>query len=161
MPGLPPLLPEDIDFFDRALLGLVEQTDATAALLIDQGGPLVAQAGQFARLDTVSLSALAAGAFAATQAVAALLGETQFSNVYQQGHNLSVIVAQVDDNLLLVVIFAAHLSAGMVKYYASASTSALAAQVGRAAARAPGQAIDLVSMDVQDTSQMFRRKDRP
>jgi hypothetical protein len=72
-----------------------------------------------------------------------------------------VIVARVDDNLLLVVIFAAHLSAGMVKYFATASTTALAAQVSKAGERAPGEAIDLVSLDIRDTSQMFRRKDHP
>jgi predicted regulator of Ras-like GTPase activity (Roadblock/LC7/MglB family) len=158
MSGLPPLLAEDVEGFERILRGLLGRSEAVAALLIDQGGPLITQAGDWSRFDTVTLAALAAGAFAATQGVAMLLGETEFGSVYQQGRALSVIVNRVDDNLLLIVIFKATLSAGLVKYYAAASVAALFAQINLAAARAPGQAIDLVSLDLGNASDLFRRK---
>jgi predicted regulator of Ras-like GTPase activity (Roadblock/LC7/MglB family) len=159
MPGLPPLLSEDIEAFDQTLSSLLEQGEATAVLLIDQGGPILTQIGDTSLLDTTSLAALAAGAFAATQGVARILGETDFSSVYQQGRSLSVIVHRVDDNLLLLVIFKASLSAGMVKYHAAISSANLVHQVDKATARSPGESIDLVSMNIEDATQVFRRKD--
>ena len=159
MAGLPPLLPEDIDSFEETLRNLVSHSGAKAALLIDQGGPLITQIGDVAGLDTVTLGALAAGAFAATQGVARILGETDFSSVYQQGRVFSAIVNRIDDNLLLIVLFNASLGAGMIKYYAANSTGDLLLQAAKAATRSPGRKLDLVSLDLKDASQIFHRNE--
>lgn len=155
--SLPQLIEEDIQLFDSALTDLITKSEATAALIIDKGGPLVAQCGAFNSFDTTTMAALAAGSFAATQAIASLVGEANFSSVYQQGENHSVIVHNVDDNLLLIVIFKAALSVGAVKYFAAATITHIAGQIQRARERSPDSNLDLVSMNLLDTTNVFKR----
>ena len=58
------------------------------------------------------MAALAAGSFAANEAIAGLVGESNFSSIYQQGEHHSLLVGNVGGNLLLVVIFKATTSVG-------------------------------------------------
>ena len=155
--SLPQLIEEDIQQFDSALTDLINKSEATAALIIDKGGPLVGQCGAFEKFDTTTMAALAAGSFAATQAIASLVGEANFSSVYQQGENHSVLVQNVDDNLLLIVIFKAALSVGAVKYFAVATVASIAQQILRARERSPESNLDLVSMNLLDTADVFKR----
>src|SRR5271168_2237287 len=105
MPGLPPIIEEDVQTLDAALDELLLKSEATAALIIDKGGPLISQRGTVDRFDTTTISALAAGSFCATQAIAELLGESHFASIYQQGERHSLLVGNIDENVLLVVIF--------------------------------------------------------
>ena len=95
------------------------KSEADAAWGLDKGGFLLTKSGAADRFDSTTLGGLAAGAFAATQGVANLIGETDFNCVYQQGENFSMIVSNVDEQALLVVVFKARVSAGAVKYYAA------------------------------------------
>jgi predicted regulator of Ras-like GTPase activity (Roadblock/LC7/MglB family) len=155
MPGLPPLIEEDVQLLDSALGELLRRTEATLALVIDKGGPVIHQRGAAGQFDTTTIGALAAGSFCATQAIAERLGETHFSNIYQQGSNFSLLFRNIDDNVLLIVIFKAELSAGAIKYYATETARLIVAQLQRAQARAPGESIDLVSENVVDVSAVF------
>jgi predicted regulator of Ras-like GTPase activity (Roadblock/LC7/MglB family) len=158
MPGLPPLIHEDVQTLDAALDDLLVKSEAAAALVIDKGGPLISQRGTVKRFDTTTISALAAGSFCATQAIAELLGESQFAAIYQQGERHSLLFSNIDDNVLLIVIFKATLSVGMVKYYAADTVQRVMAQLQRAHQRAPDTSVDLVSMNVLDVSTIFRKQ---
>ena len=158
MLSLPPLIEEDIQCMDNALDELLQKSDSLGALLIDQGGPLIAQRGKLDGFDTTTMSALAAGSFAATEAIAGLVGESNFSSIYQQGEHHSVLVGNVGENLLLIVIFKAAISVGVVKYYAATTVQCVAEQLGRARARTPDASLDLVSLNLIDTSELFKRK---
>jgi predicted regulator of Ras-like GTPase activity (Roadblock/LC7/MglB family) len=155
MPGLPPLIEEDVQLFDSALGELLRRTEATLALIIDKGGPVIHQRGSAEAFDTATIGALAAGSFCATQAIAERLGETHFANIYQQGSNFSLLFRNIDDNALLIIIFKAALSAGAIKYYATETAKQILAQMQRAQERAPGESIDLVSENVVDVSAVF------
>jgi predicted regulator of Ras-like GTPase activity (Roadblock/LC7/MglB family) len=157
MPGLPPLIEEDVLLFDSALDELLRRSEAAAALIIDKGGPLISQRGSAADFDTTTIAALAAGSFSATQAIAGLVGETAFSNIYQQGEHHSLLFADIDENVLLIVIFKAEVSVGVVKYYATGTIEQLNAQLVRARQRSPQESIDLVSMNVLDVSNIFKK----
>jgi predicted regulator of Ras-like GTPase activity (Roadblock/LC7/MglB family) len=157
MPGLPPLIQEDVDTLDAALDDLLAKSEAAAALIIDKGGPLISQRGTVEKFDTTTISALAAGSFCATQAIAELLGEQHFASIYQQGRQHSLLLSNIDENVLLVVIFKATQSVGVVKYYASDATSRIMRQLEAAQQRAPEASIDLVSMNVLDVSTIFRK----
>ena len=143
---------------DTALAELLQKGDSALAMVIDKGGPIIHQRGDSTTFDTVTIAALAAGSFAATQAIADRLGETGFSAIYQQGEHLSLLFTNIDDNTVLVVIFKAELSAGAVKYYAAETVRKISRQFERAAARAPGESIDLVSENVVDVSSVFRHQ---
>ena len=62
-------------------------------------------AARRATFDTVSISALAAGAFSSTGAMARLLGETEFTVLFHQGVKESIHVSTVDDETILLAIF--------------------------------------------------------
>jgi predicted regulator of Ras-like GTPase activity (Roadblock/LC7/MglB family) len=104
------------------------------------------------------MAALAAGSFCATQAIAERVGEANFSNIYQQGSEHSLFVSSIDENLLLIVIFKAALSVGVIKFYAAKTVAVVAAQLTKAQQRTPGANIDLVSLNLLNASEIFRRK---
>jgi predicted regulator of Ras-like GTPase activity (Roadblock/LC7/MglB family) len=157
MPGLPPLIEEDVQFLDSALDELLRRSDATLALVIDKGGPVIHQRGADGQFDTTTIGALAAGSFCATQAIAERMGETHFASIYQQGAHFSLLFGNIDENALLIVIFKAELSAGAVKYYAAETARQIVRQFERAQKRAPGESLDLVSENVLDVSSVFTK----
>lgn len=160
MRGLPALNEDDARCFDQAMDELLRRSEATAAIIIDNGGPLLRQRGTVDGLDTTTIAALAAGSFSATQAMAEHVGETNFSSLYQQGESRSIFLGKIDDSVLLVVIFKAETSAGAVKYYAADAIRQIAAQLERARQRDPGVVIDAVS-ELTDSSIIFSRGTNP
>ena len=67
------------------LSSLLRESDAKAAVLVDQDGRSIAEKGFTKNLDIDALSALVAGSFASTQALAKLVGETEFTVMFHQG----------------------------------------------------------------------------
>jgi predicted regulator of Ras-like GTPase activity (Roadblock/LC7/MglB family) len=157
MLGLPQLQSEDMQVMDGSLDELLRKTDATAALIIDRGGPLVTERGQTKEFDTTTMAALAAGSFSATQAIAERVGETDFTSVYQQGSRHSILVSMIDDALLMVLVFRAELGVGIMKHYAKTAVEKIAVQLAKARERAPSETVDLVSMNSLDAAEIFRK----
>jgi predicted regulator of Ras-like GTPase activity (Roadblock/LC7/MglB family) len=157
MLGLPQLQCEDMQVMDGSLDELLRKTDATAALIIDRGGPLVTERGQTKEFDTTTMAALAAGSFSATQAIAERVGESDFSSVYQQGTRHSILVSMIDESLLMILIFRADLGVGIMKYHAKAAIENIAIQLAAARLRSPDNTVDLVSMNSFDAADIFRK----
>ena len=158
MPTLPQLIEEDIQELDRALHELLLKCEGMAALLIDKGGFLITQVGDAPQLDTTTLAALAAGSFAATQTIASLVNETNFTSVYQQGEQYSLLVINEDEYCLLTVVFKAQVSVGAVKYFAVSTGRQIAKQLKKANRRAPDAGWDLSELNMADTAPLFRKK---
>ena len=158
MATLPQLIEEDMRQIDGALNDLLTKSEATTAVVLDKGGFLITQCGDVRRFDITTLGALAAAMYAATQGIASLVSEINFSSVYQQGENSSILVQNVDEHCLLVVIFRAQISVGAVKYYALNTITEVARQLLAAQARAPGQGYDLSVLNMADTADLFRKK---
>ncbi len=158
MATLPQLIEEDIQRLDEVLRELLEKSDATTALIIDQGGFLIASQGDNTGFDLTSIAALASGAYMANQTIANLVHEPQFNSVYQQGQKFSMFVICIDENCMLVVIFKAQVSVGLIKYYATPAAERIAAQLRAAQDRDPGGGLDLSVLNLADTSDVFKRK---
>jgi len=158
MSTLPQLLEEDIKQIDAGLDDLLSKSEATCALVIDKGGFLITQTGDTRRFDATTLGALAAAMYAATQGIASLVSEVNFSSVYQQGENFSLLVHNVDEHCLLLVIFKAQISVGAVKYYALNTLTQVAQQMQTAQARSPDEGLDLSVLNIADTADLFRKK---
>src|ERR1051325_7969474 len=126
MATLPQLLVEDIQRLDDELRELLDRSDATTALIIDNGGFLITSAGDSRRFDLTTIAALASGAYLANQTIANLVHETNFNSVYQQGEKFSMFVLRVDEETMLVVIFKADVSVGVVKYFATPAAQQIA-----------------------------------
>jgi predicted regulator of Ras-like GTPase activity (Roadblock/LC7/MglB family) len=158
MGTLPQLIEEDIQRIDEALLNLLEKSDASTALLIDKGGFLISSQGDARQFDTTTIAALASGAYLANQTIANLVHETNFSSVYQQGEKFSMFVHCVDEQSLLCVIFKAHVSVGLVKYYCGPAALVIAQQMEVAQQRDPSAGLDLSILNIADTSGLFKKR---
>jgi len=158
MATLPQLIEEDVQRLEDCLQDLLEKTEASTALIIDQGGFLIASQGDRRRFDLTTIAALASGAYLANQTIAQLVHETSFDSIYQQGQHFSMFVLAVDDHCMLVVIFKAQLSAGVIKYFATPAAEQIARQMAVAQARDPGLSLDLSELNVADTTDLFKRK---
>jgi len=158
MPTLPQLIEEDISAINDALQELLLKSDSNIAFLIDKGGFVITQCGRAADFDVMTLAALSAASFAATESIASLVGENNFSSVYQQGEANSLVVVNVDEHCLLAVIFRANLSVGAVKYFANDTIKRVAEQLVAAHQRAPGAGFDLSEMNMADPTPLFKMK---
>jgi predicted regulator of Ras-like GTPase activity (Roadblock/LC7/MglB family) len=110
---------EDIEKIESVLDKFIEKSQANCVLLVDLEGHLVAKKGFTSDLDTTSISALVAGAFASTQAVAKKLGEKEFSVMFHQGENENIHISLVGTRSLAVIIFDDRTTIGMVRLYAT------------------------------------------
>jgi predicted regulator of Ras-like GTPase activity (Roadblock/LC7/MglB family) len=158
MATLPQLVEEDVQRLDDLLRELLEKSDATTALIIDKGGFLISSQGDTRQFDLTTIAALASGAYLANQTIANLVHEPTFSSVYQQGEKYSMFVVCVDEYSLLVVIFKAQVSVGLVKYFAGPTAEQIARQMRIAQERAPETGLDLSEVYGADTADFFKRK---
>ena len=158
MASLPQLIEEDIERIEAELRELLEKSEATTALIIDKGGFLIASQGDARQFDLTTIAALASGAYMANQTIAGLVHETNFNCVYQQGEKFSMLVACVDENCLLLVVFKAQVSVGAVKYFAAPAVKRVALQLQIAQERNPGASLDLSELNLADPSEIFKRK---
>lgn len=158
MATLPQLIEEDVQRLDDALHELLAQTDATTALIIDKGGFLISSYGNSKQFDLTTIAALASGAYMANQTIANLVHETNFNSVYQQGEKHSMFVLSVDEYCMLVVIFRAQVSVGVIKYFSAPAAAAIADQLQAAQQRDPSAGLDLSELNVADTSDFFKRQ---
>src|SRR5215471_11518485 len=126
MSTLPQLIEEDVQQLEDTLRELLKETDSTTALIIDKGGFLISGQGDTRQFDLTTIAALASGAYMANQTIANLVHETSFNSVYQQGEKYSMFVLSVDDYCMLVVIFKAQVSVGVVKYFALPASKVIA-----------------------------------
>jgi predicted regulator of Ras-like GTPase activity (Roadblock/LC7/MglB family) len=160
MATLPQLIEEDVHQLEELLRELLSKTDATTALVIDKGGFLICTQGDARQFDVTTIAALASGAFMANQTIATMVHETSFNSVYQQGENFSMYVHGIDEHCLLVVIFRAGVSVGLIKYFAGPCTSRIAEQMAIARDRDPANGLDLSVLNMADTRDLFKRRDQ-
>jgi predicted regulator of Ras-like GTPase activity (Roadblock/LC7/MglB family) len=158
MATLPQLIEEDIERLDEALGELLEKSDATTALVIDKGGFLISSRGDARQFDLTTIAALASGAYLANQTIANLVHETNFNSVYQQGEKFSMFALSVDEQCMLVVIFKAQVSVGVVKYFAVPAAEQIAVQMRAAQERDPEGGLDLSVLNLADTTDVFKQK---
>ncbi|MGB6068514.1 MAG: roadblock/LC7 domain-containing protein [Desulfomonilaceae bacterium] len=87
----------------------------SSLMIIDTAGSLILQIGGKVELDAVSLAAVAAANFAATEQIARLIGETDFVLLFYKGHNESFHFSRVGSEYIIVTIFNNTLSLGLLR----------------------------------------------
>jgi predicted regulator of Ras-like GTPase activity (Roadblock/LC7/MglB family) len=112
---------------DAVLERFLGDSSSAAALLIHRSGEPLAMAGAARTLDTVSIAALAAGAFSSTAALARLLGESEFSVLFHEGVKESMHVSTVDEHTILLAIFDDRTTIGMVRLFAREACASIGA----------------------------------
>ncbi|MFN7971159.1 MAG: roadblock/LC7 domain-containing protein [Acidobacteriota bacterium] len=104
------------------------KTDANAkfVFLVDKNGQQIASHGdQNLALDTTSLASLTAGNVAATDGLAKLLGEKEFSILFHEGERDNLHISVVANRVILVVIFDERSSLGLVRLRVKKASTAL------------------------------------
>lgn len=105
----------EYDRLEEALRRLRQDANAKAVFLIDKNGQQIAAAGELEGFDTTSLASLTAGNVAATDGLAKLIGEREFSVLFHEGQQEHIHISIVAKRAILVVIFDDRSSLGLVR----------------------------------------------
>jgi predicted regulator of Ras-like GTPase activity (Roadblock/LC7/MglB family) len=97
------------------LRGFRQLAKARVAFLIDRNGQLLGQAGDSSGVDTTALAALTASNIAASKAIAELMGEQEFAGILHEGENDHLHISLVCQEAILLVLFDAQTSIGLVR----------------------------------------------
>jgi predicted regulator of Ras-like GTPase activity (Roadblock/LC7/MglB family) len=91
------------------------ESNAKLVFLVDKNGQQIAVHGQLENFDATSLASLTAGNVAATDGLAKLIGEKEFSILFHEGERDNIHISIVAQRVILVVIFDSHSSLGLVR----------------------------------------------
>ena len=86
---------KELAMISAVLTKLMNDTNATSALLIDKSGQVVATQGAGMRRNATTLGALLAGVFSSSREVAKLLDEKDFRNIFQQGVQENIYTSMI------------------------------------------------------------------
>lgn len=110
---------------NECLQAFLRDAQGKCAILVDRDGQMLAKQGFTQDLDTISLSALAAGAIASTQEIARLLGEPEFAVLFHQGQHDHIHFALVGQRAILMSVFDDRTTIGMIRYVAAKTVETL------------------------------------
>ncbi|BDG10425.1 roadblock/LC7 domain-containing protein [Anaeromyxobacter paludicola] len=95
---------------------LCRDANANVVFLVDKNGQLITSSGHAkGELDTTSLASLTAGNVAAMGGLAKLIGEREFPTQFHEGERESLHMSIVAGRVVLVVVFDARSSLGLVR----------------------------------------------
>ncbi|UCC68041.1 MAG: roadblock/LC7 domain-containing protein [Armatimonadota bacterium] len=107
---------KDLAELQEVLQEMLRGSQVRCVLLINRDdGSLIASEGLTDGLDTTSLAALAAGAFASARAIANLIGEADFNVLFHQGKEQHVHINVAGEHGLLMTIFDDTTTVGLVR----------------------------------------------
>jgi len=109
------LYEEEIHLLEDVLQRLRHDANARAVFLIDKNGQQIAASGETEDFDTTSLASLTAGNVAATDSLAKLIGEREFSVLFHEGQRDHIHISIVARRAILLVIFDERSSLGLVR----------------------------------------------
>ncbi|OGC01866.1 hypothetical protein A2V82_02575 [candidate division KSB1 bacterium RBG_16_48_16] len=100
----------------QSLQALKKRSNAALCIFADANGYAVSFSGEAKEIDISSLSALAAGDFAATSEMARIIsGEDKFRYLYHEGKEKNVYLCSVGDDYLIIVVFDKSVALGIVR----------------------------------------------
>lgn len=109
------LYEEEFQRLEDALRRLRQESNSKAVFLIDKNGQQIAAAGEVEKFDSTSLASLTAGNVAATDGLAKLIGEREFTALHHEGQQDHIHISIVAKRAILVVIFDDRSSLGLVR----------------------------------------------
>ncbi len=94
---------------------LKDDANAKIVFLVDKNGQQISACGDLGSIDTTSLASLTAGNVAATDGLAKLIGEKEFSILFHEGERDNLHISLVGKRGILVVIFDNRSTLGLVR----------------------------------------------
>ncbi|MDA8133531.1 MAG: roadblock/LC7 domain-containing protein [Desulfobacteraceae bacterium] len=105
-----------LDAVDSAIIGHLIESGVDHVIFMDMAGNTIAKHHNGkSRLDATAFAALAAGNFAAVDAMAKLVGESEFSLLFHKGEKSSIHFSKVNEDTLLITMFNKDISLGLVR----------------------------------------------
>ena len=124
---------EQLDRIEACLDKLLAKSNAVAVLFANEEGQPVGQVGGLADKDRMALSTLAAGSFAATVAMAKLLGQAgRFEHLFFEGEDHGVYSSSVGEGFLLTIAFDNRAKPGLVRLQSQEAAKELLAVLDQA-----------------------------
>jgi predicted regulator of Ras-like GTPase activity (Roadblock/LC7/MglB family) len=133
--GVGSLIEADIEQFDALLNNFVAEAQSYCAALVDRSGRLLTLAGDSGAMDNVTFASLVAGDFAASDQLARLLGEEEFSSLYHAGDGRSMFLADISGWGILAALFDSKTTLGMIRLRSKTLVPRLASVFDSIAAR--------------------------
>jgi len=109
------LYEEDIGSIQTVLKELLDTSYAQGALLVDNAGQLILNAGTTPDFDLHAFASLVAADFAANSELARLLGEDGFNTLVHQGGREHLYLTRVNPRVILAAVYDKRTSLGLVR----------------------------------------------
>jgi predicted regulator of Ras-like GTPase activity (Roadblock/LC7/MglB family) len=109
------LYDEEFQKIRQVLHRLLQDAGANVVFLVDKSGQQIAAVGDMSSLDAASLASLTAGNVAATDGLARLIGEKEFSVLFHEGEKDRLHISIVARRVILAVLFDDRASLGLVR----------------------------------------------
>ncbi len=106
---------EEYQQIKEILQRLQVDSNSKIVFLVDKNGQQIAVQGDMRGVDATSLASLTAGNVAATDGLAKLIGEKEFSILFHEGEKDNIHISLVAQRVILVVIFDEKSSLGLVR----------------------------------------------
>ncbi len=149
----------DFERIKSVLRAMQQELDSELVLLIHRSGQQMASDGPAVDLDLTSLSSLAAASLAATDGLAQVVGEKEFSVLFQQGRRRSIHISSLDNHFCLVLLFGERVSPGLVRWKVKKASAALVQMLQEHQRRATARA-EVVAGSAEDLdSRLFTDED--
>jgi predicted regulator of Ras-like GTPase activity (Roadblock/LC7/MglB family) len=139
------LYEEEFQKIKQALQRLFQDASAKLVFLVDKNGQQIAAVGDMNSVDTTSLASLTAGNVAATDGLARLIGEKEFSILFHEGERDNIHISIVARRVILVVIFDERASLGLVRLRVRRATADLEAVFEEIASKIESEKLTLAA----------------
>ncbi len=108
---------EDLKRVDDYLAQTLADSQAKHILLSDRSGQLITKHGSISRRDASNICALSAGLFSATNELAKLLGEKEFTVTFHQGEETNIHISLLVPQVLLIIVFDNSAPVGAIRFW--------------------------------------------
>jgi len=106
---------EEYKLLQEIIGRLQKDAQAKVVFLVDKNGQQIAASGDLKSIDATSLASLTAGNVAATDGLAKLIGEKEFSLLFHEGEKDNLHISIVGKRGILVVLFDQNSSLALVR----------------------------------------------
>jgi len=108
----------DIHQLNLVLGRFLRKSGADTVLLVDEAGHLTARQGETSPASEDTITALVAGTYAASRAMAQMIGSEEFSSLVPCGPDQRIMLLRAGDHALLAVAFSGQVAVGLLRTYA-------------------------------------------
>lgn len=115
----------DYQRIKAVLCRIQQELNAELVLLILRSGQQIASEGPVRDVDLTALSSLAAASLAATDGLAQLVGEKEFSVLFQHGRRRSIHISSLDAQFCLVLLLGERVPSGLVRWKVKRASGSL------------------------------------